>query len=74
MNRDNLIQNHTTEIAKKLFDAQDNLLLIYDGTYARHQKSTTNEYQRKSSSGQKKVSLCKTSTICMADGYVVDQL
>ena len=29
INRDNLIQNHTTEISEKLFDVQDNLLLIY---------------------------------------------
>ena len=49
---DTFIHKHTTEIAKKLFDVQDNLLLIYDGTYARHQKSTNNEYRRKSFSGQ----------------------
>ena len=74
VNRDNLIQNNTTKIAKKWFDVQDNLLLIYDGTYARHQKSTNNEYQRKSFSGQKKVPLCKPFTICTTDGYVVDLL
>ena len=34
--RANLIQNHTTEIAKNLFDAHNHLLLICDGTYARH--------------------------------------
>ena len=56
--RANLIQNHTTEIAMNLFDAHNHLLLICDGTYARHQKSTNNEYQRKSFSGQKKVPLC----------------
>lgn len=72
LNRDDLIQNHTTKIAKKLFN--DNLLLIYDGTYARHQKSINNEYQRKSFSGQKKVPLCKPFTICTTDGYVVDML
>ncbi|XP_011873641.1 PREDICTED: uncharacterized protein LOC105565230, partial [Vollenhovia emeryi] len=74
LNRDDLIQNHTTEVAKKLFDIGDNLFLIYDGTYARHQKSTNNEYQRKSFSGQKKVPLCKPFTICTTDGYVVDML
>ncbi|KYN04658.1 hypothetical protein ALC62_04469 [Cyphomyrmex costatus] len=63
LNRDDLIQNHTTEITKKLFDVRDNLFLICDGTYARHQKSTNNEYQRKSFSGQKKVPLCKPFTI-----------
>lgn len=67
-----LIDNHTTAIAKKLYDADDHLILICDGTYARHQKSKNNEYQRKSFSGQKKVSLCKPFTICTTDGYIVD--
>lgn len=74
VSRDELIQNHTTEIAKLLFDAHDKLFLICDGTYARHQKSTNNEYQRKSFSGQKKVPLCKPFTICTTDGFVVDML
>ncbi|XP_025267723.1 uncharacterized protein LOC112639073 [Camponotus floridanus] len=73
-NRDDLIQNHTTEMAKKLFNINDNLFLICDGTYARHQKSTNNEYQRKSFSGQKKVPLCKPFTLCTTDGYIVDML
>ena len=70
----NLIHNHTTEIAKNLFDGHNHLLLICDGTYERHQKSTNNEYQRNSFSGQKKVPLCKPFTICTTDGYVVDML
>ena len=57
-----------------MFDVQDNLLLIYYGTYALHQKITNNEYQRKSFSGQKKVPFCKPVTICTTDGYVVDML
>lgn len=63
-NRNDLIQNHTTEIAKSLFASHENLMLICDGTYARHKKSTNNEVQRKSFSGQKEVSLCKPFTIC----------
>ena len=55
-----------------MFDVQDNFLLIYDGTYARYQQSKNNEYQRKSSSAQKKVPFCKPFTICTTDGYVVD--
>lgn len=74
LNRDNLIQDRTTDMAKKLFDIDDQLFLICDGTYARHQKSTNNEYQRKSYSGQKKVPLCKPFTICTTDGYVVEML
>ena len=36
--RDDLIKNHTTEIAKTLFEAHEHLFLICDGTHARHQK------------------------------------
>lgn len=72
--RDDLIQNHTTKIAKNLFDIYEYLFLICDGTYARHQKSSNNEFQRKTYSGQKKVPLCKPFTICTTDGYVVDML
>lgn len=74
LNRDDLIQNHTTEMSKKLFNVNDNLFLICDGTYARHQKSTNNEYERKSFSGQKKVPLCKPFTLYTTDGYIVDML
>ena len=61
------IQDHTTDMAKKLFDIDDQLFLICDGMYARHQKSTNDEYQRKSYSGQEKVPLCKPFTICTTD-------
>ena len=59
LNRGDLTDNDTTEITRKLFDVSDNLFIICDGTYTRHEKSTNNEYQRKSFSGQKKVPLCK---------------
>jgi len=49
-------------------------MLICDGTYVRHQKSTNNKFQRKSFSGQKKVPLCKPFTICATDGYIIDML
>jgi len=73
LNRDDLIQNCTTKMAKKLFNVNNNLFLICDGTYACHQKSI-NEYQRKSFSGQKKVPLCKPFNLCTTDGYIVDML
>lgn len=69
-----LIDCHTTDIAKKLFNAYDCLILICDGTYAYHQKSDNNEYQRKSFSGQKKKHLCKPFTVCATDGFVIDML
>ena len=70
------IDNHTTEVAEKLFDTHENLFLICDGTYARHQESTNNEFQKKSFSGQNKVPFCKPFTICTTgtDGYVLDML
>jgi len=48
------------------------LVLIFDGTYIRHEKSTNNNYQRKSYSIQKKVPLCKPFTICTTNGYIVE--
>ena len=74
VNRDDLIRDHTTDMAKKLFNINNKLFLICDGTYARHQESTNNEYQMKSYSGQKKVPLCKPFTICTTDGFIVDML
>ena len=72
--RDDLIKNHTTEIAKTLFEAHEHLFLICDGTYARHKKSSNNQFQKKTYSGQKKVPLCKPFTICTSDGHILDIL
>lgn len=47
-------------------------MLIADGTYICHQKIANNEYQRKSYSGQKKTSLCKSFTLCLTDGFIAD--
>ncbi|KYN19763.1 hypothetical protein ALC57_07916, partial [Trachymyrmex cornetzi] len=46
--------SQTSLIAKKLHNIDNNLAIICDGTYVRHQKSANNSYQRKSYSGQKK--------------------
>lgn len=72
ISKQDLIDFHTINIAKKLFNSNDKLMLICDGTYARHQKNSNNEYQRKSYSNQKKVPLCKTFTICTTTGRVID--
>ncbi|XP_075681005.1 uncharacterized protein LOC142646305 [Dermatophagoides pteronyssinus] len=73
ISRDSLIRNHTSLVAKKLFDIDDDhLMIICDGTYLRHEKSSNNVYQRKSYSGQKKTSLCKPFTICATDGFVIE--
>lgn len=75
MSRNDLIQEYSSPLVERLYDnLSDKLVLICDGTYARHQKSSNNEYQRKSYSGQKKVPLCKPFTICTTNGYIVDML
>ena len=43
-------------------------------TCAFRQKSSNNEFQRKTYFGRNKVPLCKPFTICTTDGYVVDML
>jgi len=70
--RDDLIQNHTTPYAKTLHGVENELVIIWDSTYIRHEKSTNHVYQRKAYSGHKKVPLCKRFTICCTDGYVID--
>lgn len=73
IHREELIRDHTSTYAKKLFNLTDDQLpLVFDGTYLRHQKSKNNEYQRKSFSGHKKYPLVKPFTICTTDGFVVD--
>ncbi|CAB0041354.1 unnamed protein product, partial [Trichogramma brassicae] len=65
----------TAPVARELHDiSDDQLALVCDGTYLRHEKSSNNEYQRKSYSGQKKAPLCKPFTICTTNGYIVDVL
>lgn len=69
------IAENSSNMVKNLFQlSDDKLMLICDGTYIRHQKSSNNDYQRKSFSGQKKVPLCKPFTICTTNGYIVDMM
>lgn len=74
MSREDLINNQTSFFAKHLLDSNDQLVIILDGTYFTHQKSTNNEYQRKSYSGQKKKPLCKPFTICTTNGYIIETM
>lgn len=52
--REDLVNYQTSETVKKLYELRDQLVLIFDGTYIRHEKSSNNCYQRKSYSGPKK--------------------
>lgn len=74
LSRDELIRNETSEIAKRLFNSEDRLILVFDGTYVHHEKSSNNEYQRRSYSGQKKKPLCKPFTIVTTNGYIIETL
>ena len=72
LTRSTLLEN-TTATARQLFRMRDDqVALIMDGTYIRHQKSSNNSFQRRSFSGQKKVPLCKPFTICTTNGLIVD--
>lgn len=42
--RDDLVEHQTSDTVKKLYELEDQLVLIFDGTYIRHQKSTNNNY------------------------------
>lgn len=70
--REDLIANHTSPYVKKLHGFENRLVLIADGSYVQHEKSSNNCYQRKSYSGQKNVPLFKPFTVCTTDGFVVD--
>ena len=48
--------------------------LICDGTYARHQKSSNNEFHKNTYSGQKKVPFYKPFKICRSDWHILDML
>ncbi|XP_058799092.1 uncharacterized protein LOC131668719 [Phymastichus coffea] len=75
VNREDLIANNSTILLQKLHGISDNnLSLVGDGTYLKHQKSSNNEYQRRSFSGHKKVPLCKPFTLCTTTGFIVDVL
>ena len=72
--RQELIQNKTSEIEKKLYNLKNNLALIFDEIYVHYEKSSNNEYQRRSCSEQKEKPLCKPLTIVTTNGYIVETL
>ena len=72
LSRRRLLDNVSVRAKKILTLTDDQVALILDGTYIRHQKSSNNAYQRRSYSGQKKVPLCKPFTVCTTNGFIVD--
>ena len=64
---------HNSDLVNELFDLnKDQFAAISDGTYVYCQKSSNNQFQRKTYSGQKKRHLVKPLVICATDGYIVD--
>ena len=55
-----------------MYDLNNQLCLIADGTYLYCQKSENNKMQRLLYSGQKKRQLIKPFIVCTTDGYIVD--
>ena len=66
-----LLLERQAKLAKLLLPNSE-LILIADSTYAYHDKSKNNSYQRKSYSMHKHDNLCKPFTVCTTDGYIVD--
>lgn len=70
--REDIINMHTSDLAKRLFGVYDNCIFIVDGTYAYHQKSSNYAYQRLSYSMHKHTNLMKPFTFCTTNGFVID--
>jgi hypothetical protein len=70
--RDFFLQFNTPMTHRMLNLANDNLVIIADGTYCAMEKSANNDFQYKTYSGQKKGSLFKPFILCCADGNIVD--
>ena len=56
----------------KILIPESELILICDCTYAYHQKSRNNLFQRKSYSMHKHANLCKPFTVCTTDGFILE--
>ena len=61
-----------TALVNELYDLNNQLCLIADGTYLYCQKSENNKVQRLLYSGQKKRHLIKPFIVCTANGFIVD--
>jgi len=72
MNREDLINDHTTYISKTIFESPDNLITIWGRTYAYCQKSSNYFMQKKMYSGQKKRHLVKPFIGITTDVYYLD--
>lgn len=72
--RETILQRHQTDIASQLMtNKKDQVIVVMDGTYLYVQKSTNNEFQRRSFSMHKHRNLIKpmiiTATVSNTDVY-----
>lgn len=70
------IQEQTTPMAKELFlngnANKDSIILVADGTYFYCDKSSYNDFQARSYSGQKNRHLMKYLVVCTTTGYIIN--
>lgn len=65
--------HHNNTTAKELHSmGKTTLGVVADGTYTHLEKSSNNQFQYLSYSGQKKDNLIKPFIICCLDGYIID--
>ena len=72
--RAEVITKHTTQLSKSLFNAEDEMILVLDGTYIYVQKSNNFSFQRLSYSMHKSRCLVKPMVIVSTTGYFIDIL
>ncbi len=72
--RQNVIDNHTTDISKQLFSdpISDTVILVLDGTYIYIQKSSMYKFQRLSYSMHKGRPLVKPVLVTTTTGYILE--
>lgn len=72
--RQNVIDNHTTDISKQLFSdpISDTVILVLDGTYIYIQKSSMYKFQRLSYSMHKGRPLVKPFLVTTTTGYILE--
>ena len=70
--RDFFLSQNTLAVKELHQLKEDELAIIADGSYARCEKSSSNEFQYSSWSSQKKASLVKPFFITCASGWIID--
>lgn len=72
LTREQLVSNHTRHFAQKLFDTNEELILIADATYIYIEKSSNYKFQRSTYSMHKNRPLLKPMVLVTTTGYIID--